>query len=143
VLAGPTAGQSPPCGNDITALRAHAVIKGRSCKVASLATINLSCVVPFLWPKFAMAMIYISAGSLGPFEFSGKKGDAYNVLWALVFGFATLNILGLAFKRFEPSHGGLNFGEMLAIMVVLVSVVLLGWEMMYLFKLLPIRLPSR
>ncbi len=75
--------------------------------------------------------------------FDEKKGDAYNILWALVFAFATLNILGLVVRRLEPSHTRLSFGEMIAIMVVGVSVLLLGWEMLYLFKILPIKLEPR
>jgi hypothetical protein len=71
---------------------------------------------------------------------SSKKGDAYNVLWAVVFGFATLNILSLVAKRFEPNPNRMSFGEVLAIMTVAVAVILLGWEMLYLFKILPIRL---
>jgi hypothetical protein len=69
-----------------------------------------------------------------------KKGDAYNILWALVFGFATLNILGLVAKRFDPDRNRMSFGEMMAVMTVIVSVILLGWEMLYMFKILPIRL---
>jgi hypothetical protein len=34
----------------------------------------------------------------------------------------------------------MTFGEVLAIMTVVVAVILLGWEMLYLFKILPIRL---
>lgn len=74
------------------------------------------------------------------FEDFGKKGDIFNILWALVFGFATLNILGLVARRFEPSRSRLNFGETIAIMVVIVSIVLLGWEMLNLFKIFPIKL---
>ena len=66
--------------------------------------------------------------------------DAYNVLWAVVFGFATLNILSLAARRFEPTRRGLSFGELLAVMVVLMAVVLLGWEMLNLFHIFPIKL---
>jgi hypothetical protein len=66
----------------------------------------------------------------------------YNILWALVFGFATLNILSLGARRFEQTRG-LNFGEVLAVMVVLVSIVLLAWEMLYLFHVLPIHLTPR
>jgi hypothetical protein len=72
------------------------------------------------------------------FLMRNTREEVYNILWALVFGFATLNILGLGARRFEQEKGGLNFGEMLAIMVVLVSIVLLGWEMLYLFHVLPI-----
>ena len=74
------------------------------------------------------------------FEASEKKGDVYNILWALVFGFATLNILGLVVKRFEPHQNRMTFGEVLAVLTVLVSIFLLGWEMLYIFKVLPIRL---
>ena len=66
----------------------------------------------------------------------------YNILWALVFGFATLNILSLGARRFEQTRG-LNFGEILAVLVVLVSIVLLAWEMLYLFHVLPIHLTPR
>ena len=74
------------------------------------------------------------------FEASDKKGDVYNILWALVFGFATLNILGLVVRRFEPHQNRMTFGELLAVLTVLVSIFLLGWEMLYLFKVLPIRI---
>jgi len=66
--------------------------------------------------------------------------EVYNILWILVFGFATINILSLGARRFEREKQGLSFGEILAIMVVLVSIVLLGWEMLYLFHILPIRI---
>ncbi len=72
--------------------------------------------------------------------FRTTREEMYNVLWALVFGFATLNILGLGARRFEQEKGGLNFGEVLAILVVLLSIVLLAWELLYMFDILPIRL---
>jgi hypothetical protein len=74
---------------------------------------------------------------------SAKKGSAYNVLWVLVFGFATLNILGLVLRRFDPRRSGLNFGEILAITVVFVSVFLLGLEMLSVFHVFPVKLPPR
>src|SRR5437870_5255536 len=37
-------------------------------------------------------------------QYSEKKNNLYTILWALVFGFATLNILGLVTRRFEPSR---------------------------------------
>jgi hypothetical protein len=37
----------------------------------------------------------------------------------------------------------LEFGEILAILVVLVSIVLLAWEMLYYFHILPFRLTPR
>lgn len=73
-------------------------------------------------------------------ESSSKKDNVYNILWVLVFGFATLNILGLVARRFEPRRSNLNFGEMLAITVTVVSVVLLGWEMLSIFHIFPIKI---
>jgi hypothetical protein len=73
------------------------------------------------------------------FLFRTTREEIYNILWALVFGFATLNILSLGARRFEQEKGGLSFGEILAVLVVLVSIVLLGWELLYLFHILPIR----
>ncbi len=70
------------------------------------------------------------------------RQEVYNVLWALVFGFATVNILSLGARRVDPK-GGLHFGEVLAILIVLVSILLLGWEMLYVFHILPIRLSPR
>src|SRR5271157_1903815 len=77
------------------------------------------------------------------FLFRTTREDIYNILWALVFAFATLNILSLGARRFEQEKSGLNFGEMLAVLVVVVSIVLLAWEMLYLFGILPIRLTPR
>ena len=73
-------------------------------------------------------------------EFGTKDSAAYNLLWVLVFGFATLNILGLVARRFEPNRNRLSFGETLAILVVVVSIFLLGWEMLYVFGILPVKL---
>src|ERR1700687_1859632 len=72
--------------------------------------------------------------------YRGSRQDVYNILWAVVFGFATLNILSLAARRFEPSRRGLTFGELMAVMVVLLSIFLLGWEMLNLFHIFPIRI---
>ena len=76
------------------------------------------------------------------FILRSTRQEIYNILWVLVFGFATLNILSLGARRFEQARG-LNFGEILAVLVVLVSIALLGWEMLYLFHILPIRLTPR
>jgi hypothetical protein len=73
-------------------------------------------------------------------EFSSKKDNVYNILWVLVFGFATLNILGLVARRFEPRRSSLNFGEILAITVTVTSVILLGWEMLSIFHIFPIKI---
>jgi len=72
--------------------------------------------------------------------YRGSRQDVYNILWAVVFGFATLNILSLAARRFEPGRRGLSFGELMAVMVVLISVFLLGWEMLNLLHIFPIKL---
>lgn len=72
--------------------------------------------------------------------YRGGRQDVYNILWAVVFGFATLNILSLAARRMEPGRRGLSFGEILAVMVVLLAVFLLAWEMLTLFHVFPIRL---
>jgi hypothetical protein len=71
---------------------------------------------------------------------SSRRNDVYNILWAIVFGFATLNILSLAARRFEPNRRGLTFGELLAVLVVLLSVFLLGWELLGVFHIFPIKL---
>src|SRR5580698_3963976 len=71
---------------------------------------------------------------------AGRRYDVYNILWVVVFGFATLNILGLAARRFEPTRRGMSFGEILAVLVVLLSLFLLGWEMLNLLHIFPIRL---
>ncbi len=92
---------------------------------------------------WAPAALQLPAVLLLVLQDSEKKGDVYNILWALVFGFATLNILGLVAKHFEPSRNRMNFGEMLAVLVVVVSVLLLGWEMLYLFHVFPIKLHVR
>jgi hypothetical protein len=74
------------------------------------------------------------------FVFRTTREEIYNILWALVFAFATLNIVSLGARRFEQEKAGLNFGEILAILVVVVSIVLLAWELLYLFDILPLRL---
>lgn len=76
-------------------------------------------------------------------QYSGKKENVYNILWILVFGFATLNILGLVARRLEPRRSNLNFGEILAITVTVVSVVLLGWEMLSLLHIFPLKIQPR
>lgn len=75
-----------------------------------------------------------------PDIFRETKASMYNVLWVLVFGFATLNILGLAFRRFDTRKMGLTFGEIIAILVVVLSVVLFGLEVVGLLHILPIHL---
>ena len=76
-------------------------------------------------------------------QYPGKKGDVYNILWVLVFGFATLNILGLVARKFEPDRSRMNFGEILAVLVVLISVGLLCWELLNILHIFPIKLKPR
>jgi hypothetical protein len=96
------------------------------------------------WAGFSGRALHALAGVLpAMFLLRSSRDEIYNILWALVFGFATLNILSLGARRFEEQKTGLNFGETLAILVVVVSIVLLGWELLYLFGILPIRLTPR
>jgi len=99
------------------------------------------------WVEFsgrAARALALAVGVLpAMFLLRSTRDEVYNILWALVFGFATINILSLGARRFEQEKGGLSFGEILAILVVVVSIVLLGWEMLYVFHILPIRLTPR
>lgn len=103
-------------------------------------------VLPFfalLGPEFAqihLAIRHSHAFPLMLIQFTSKKSDVFNILWVLVFGFATLNILGLVTRRFEPNRNRFNFGEALAVLVVVASVGLLGWELLTLYKIFPIKL---
>lgn len=103
----------------------------------SLTALLTSLPVPASWLEFGFRFQFLLFIF---FQDVGKKNDVYSILWVLVFGFATLNILGLVARRFEPARNRLNFGETLAILVVVVSIVLLGWEMLNLFKIFPIKL---
>jgi hypothetical protein len=90
-----------------------------------------------VWPQ--AAAILAIAGLQG----RGKQSELYNILWMLVFSFATLNILALVTKHLEPEKNRIGFGEVLAILVVLLSLGLLGWEMLSLFHVLPLKLHPR
>lgn len=67
----------------------------------------------------------------------------YDLLWGAVFGFATLNILGLLARRFEPGRTRMTLGEILAISVAAIAVLMLGWELLFFFHVLPIHLQPR
>ncbi|MGB9197180.1 MAG: hypothetical protein WCB53_09690 [Terriglobales bacterium] len=97
------------------------------------------------WALNGVRPMRVLAFALAPpaFFLIDTRDEVYNILWVLVFGFATLNILSLGARRFEPHKRGLNFGEVLAILIVVISIVLLGWEMLYVFHILPIRLAPR
>ena len=92
---------------------------------------------------FLLMRPFVVLAPLSVVQFPGHKGDVYSILWVLVFGFATLNILGLVARRLEPDRSRLNFGEVLAVMVVIVSILLLGWELLNLFHIFPIKLQPR
>lgn len=98
-----------------------------------------------MWISSSLILVQSMALWLSQYSesLSEKRDNIYNILWVLVFGFATLNILGLVTRKLEPRRSNLNFGEMLAITVVLLSVFLLGWEMLYLFHVLPFKLEPR
>ena len=68
-----------------------------------------------------------------------KREDVYNILWVLVFGFATLNILALVARQFDERRR-FSFGEIIAILVVVVAIILLASELLYQFKIFPIKL---
>lgn len=68
------------------------------------------------------------------------EASIFSILIALVFGFSTLNILGLVTRRFENRPSSLNFGEILALTAMGLSVCLLGWEMLHVFHIFPIKL---
>ena len=80
---------------------------------------------------FSFAMVFTSRE---------PRQDIYNILWAVVFGFATLNILSLATRRMEPGRRRMTFGELMAVALVVVSVFLLGWEMLSVLHIFPIKL---
>jgi hypothetical protein len=106
--------------------------------MVSTLTVTLARVTSRTW--LGPSLVSLQSVLFFAFQFSSKKDNVYNILWVLVFGFATLNILGLVARRFEPRRSSLNFGEMLAITVTVVSVVLLGWEMLSLFHIFPIKI---
>lgn len=64
----------------------------------------------------------------------------FSILIALVFGFSTLNILGLVTRRFENRPSSLNAGEILALTAMVLSVCFLGLEMLHVFHVFPIKL---
>ena len=102
----------------------------------------------FLVNKFVVLLLFAvwgvaqssAAVFLFLFQSAEKRDDLFNILWALVFGFATINILSLVVKRFEPTKRRMSFGELIAILVVVVAAGMLAWELLYMFHVLPIKL---
>jgi hypothetical protein len=76
---------------------------------------------------------------MGLFQSAERHNDVYNILWVLVFGFATLNILALVARQFDDRRR-FSFGEILAVLVVVVAIILLASEMLYQFKIFPIKI---
>jgi Na+/serine symporter len=93
-------------------------------------------------PQLRQAALFVVFGA---WQLTDKRGEFYNILWMLVFGFATLNILALVTRSLEPSgrRRRMAVGEMLAVLVVVTCLVLLSWEMLQLFHIFPIRLNPR
>ena len=110
-----------------------ATLKDRSFRLAALGPPQLCIGLSGTLHAYATAVL--------PALFLARstREQVYNVLWVLVFAFATLNILSLGVRRVDR-RGGLSFGEVIAIMVVVVSIVLLSWEMLYVFHVLPIHI---
>ena len=111
-----------------------------SATVSFISTVTRASRAVIVFYPTLRASAALFAGIAVAAIYRGSRYDVYNILWAVVFGFATLNILSLAAKRFEPNHRGLSFGELLAVMVVLLSVFLLAMEMLNLFHIFPIKL---
>jgi hypothetical protein len=65
--------------------------------------------------------------------------NLYNILIALVCGFASLNILNLLTRPAQPVRG-LTFGEILAVTGAVLSLLLLGAEMLHIYHVFPIKL---
>ena len=83
----------------------------------------------------AMCAVLLESGAGG--------GRYYDLLWVAVFGFATLNILSLVARRFEPGRSSMSFGEVLAITTAVICAIMLGWELLFMFHILPIRIQPR
>jgi hypothetical protein len=100
-------------------------------------TVALAHAALLIWQTHGMS------AQLLAFQHSDMRWDEdsiFTILIALVFGFSTLNILGLVTRRFENRPSSLNFGEILALTAMALSVCFLGWEMLHVFHVLPIRL---
>jgi hypothetical protein len=84
----------------------------------------------------------LSAMSLVRFQLlvlTGGSDNLYSILIALICGFASLNILHLLTRPVQPVRG-LTFGEMLAITGAVISLLLLGVDMLHVYHVFPIKL---
>jgi membrane protein insertase Oxa1/YidC/SpoIIIJ len=105
--------------------------------VAGFARSTRAAVALYLAMRACAVVLF---GATATLFYRGSRQDVYNILWAVVFGFATLNIISLAARRLEPTRRRMSFGEMMAVMVVVVSILLLGWEMLGALHIFPIQL---
>ncbi len=105
---------------------------------AGSAAASRFSVLPFLRE---VGLVVLLAG----WQLATKRGEFYNILWMLVFGFATLNILALVTRSLDPSgrKRRMAVGEILAVLVVLTCLGLLAAEMLSLFHIFPIKLGPR
>jgi hypothetical protein len=105
---------------------------------AGSGTVSRLSSLPYL--REAGAFVFLLAWQL-----ASKRNEFYNILWMLVFGFATLNILALVTRSLDPSgrRRRMAIGEILAVLVVLTCLGLLASEMLSLFHIFPIKLSPR
>lgn len=108
--------------------------------LASTPGLIVRCAQTVLSPHFPVRSQSFLIATLVLFERHSGRTNVYNILWAVVFGFATLNILSLAARRFEPNRRGLSFGELMAVLIVLLSIFLLGSELLGVFHIFPIKI---
>ena len=107
--------------------------------VTLLSAIRTSRIALAFYPAARMYSSMLFSVVIAMFYRAAVRQDAYNMLWAILFGFATLNILGLAARRMEPRRG-LSLGEVMAVLTLVLSMFLLGWEMLKMFHFFPIKL---
>jgi hypothetical protein len=153
--APPVSTEAPPISDSVTQLSKNGNMHLTGAKISYFLSAGEGHVRPSLmnWPATSIITRAMQAAISSQNGFrvlaaafvllqrvSSRRNDVYNLLWAVVFGFATLNILSLAARRFEPNRRGLTFGEMMAVLVVLLSVFLLGWELLSVFHIFPIKL---
>src|SRR5260370_40496992 len=72
------------------------------------------------WAEFsgralhALAVIVLPTVLPAMFLLRSNRDEMYNILWAMVFGFAMLNILSLGALRFEEEYAVLDIGRISA-----------------------------
>ena len=76
------------------------------CHVADLTGFTRTTRAALAVYSVARAYVAVFLGVAVAVLYRGTRQDVYNILWAVVFGFATLNIFSLAARRFEPTATG-------------------------------------